>query len=567
MPQKTDHWRDCPLTGPSGSTSSEFAFATESPQHAQPTLPRNGAAVHSGSNVTSMVPQPSNQSSTTTKPTNNEYAEGAPISAGTVAAELDQLENEVIHFMNISMEEKEKSEVLSGRLESLTQEKKDLERQIDELDQDLSRNGWPGQDDGAMATGAGDTISRVSSKITNLRTSAQKLESDFKSLAVISDQRAKTIAELQEQLHNRRQHLAHKTQEEDRLRKELELTKETVRSEKKKNDNLLSNMKALEQQCNGLRVWNDSTNKKLAGSEQTRETLSGLVKRKITELENFQKTGAAQAEAMRQELDRKQKEIESLLATQKDLVARCKQSESVPQRQPILMLGPISGNAGMILEAAPARREIEKKNALIKELTRELRRNQQRRMRAVAIGIDLSGSAAGSLEDGIKRLYAHLLDTLQASLCQTYVMTVIHGPGDTATIKSNFGDTWEVHAKVLEGQKADGMEQHVECLRMIKDAAVSHGLILDLQVVLLGDSQTQQAAHIRAQEVCADFKSSNPPVLIHSVAVKTGSTEEADKYWGGLEAWTPGNYASSTRGNMIVWFQNDPLPDLSDFVY
>jgi hypothetical protein len=546
-------------------------------------LPRNGAAVNSGSNVTSIVPQPSNQSSATAEAISNEYPQGASITAGTVADELDQLENEVIHFMSISMEEKEKSEVLSGRLESVAQEKKDLERQIDELDQDLSRNGWPDQDDCDSAIEAGDTISRVSSKITNLRTSAQKMESDFKSLAAASDRQTKTIDRLEEQLRNRRQQLAQKTQEENRLLKELQQTKETVRAEKHTNEKLLGRMKAVEKECNALRVWHDLTGKKLAESEQTRETLSGLVKRKITELENVQNAGAAQAETMRQELDRKQKEIESLLTTQNDLVARCKQSEAASleksqtisglqiqlasQQQPILRLRPIPGNAGMIPEAAPARRAIEKKSALIKDLIKDLRRNQQRRMRAVAIGIDLSGSAAGSLEDGIKRVYVHLLDTLQASLCKTYVMTVIHGPGDTATIKSNFGDTWEVHARVLEGQKADGMEQHVECLRKVKAAAVSHGLILDLQVVLLGDSQTQQASHVGAHEVCADFKSSNPPVLIHSVTVKTGSAEEADKYWGGLEAWTPWNYASNTRGNMTVWFQNNPLPDLSDLVY
>lgn len=499
------------------------------------------------------------------KITNNENAEVARTTAGTVADELDQLEDEVIHFMNVSMEEKEKSEVLSGRLESVTQEKKYLERQIDELDRDLSQHGWPGEEGDASAADAGDTMSRVNAKITKLRVSAQKLESDFNTLALTSDQRTKTIAGLEEQLRNMREQLAQKVQEEKSLRKELERTQETVRSEKKNNDTLLSSTKTLEQQCNELRAWNALTNQRLTESKQTRATLNDLAKRKVAELHSVKKTGAAQAETMRQELERKQKEIESLLETQKDLVAKREksQADSLQQSQTISRL-----QSQLVSHPQPQPVPPQQpRHKVLKDLIEKLQRNQQRRTRAVAIGIDVSGSAAGSLTDGIKRLYAHLLETLQGSPCQTYVMTVIHGPGDTATVKSNFGDTWEVHRKVLEGQKGDGMEQHVECLRKIKEVAVNTGLVLDLQIVLIGDCHTNKSSHVGAEEVCRDFDASRPRVHIHSVSVKTGSTEETAKYWNGLEQWTPWNYVSATGGNMKVWRQNEALPDLSDFVY
>lgn len=573
MPPRTDPWRDRPSAGQSGNVSAVFAFATEPPQQAQPTLPRNGATV--GSSVASVVPQlePSIQSSATSRPTSSQNAESAPPTTGTVEDELDQLENEVIHFMNMSMEEKEKSELLSERLESVTQEKKDIERQIDELDQDLSRSGWSGEENDPSSAEAGDTMSRVKTKITSLRASALKLETDFNTLAVISDQRTKTIAVLEEQLRNMREQLAQKIREEERLRKELERTQETARSEKKNNDEMRSSMNTLGQQCNELRALNARTNQRLAESEQTKGTLTALAKRKVAELRTVKKTGAAQAETMRQELDRKQKEIESLLATQKDLVARCEksQADSLQQSQTISRLQSQLLSQSQPQPVSPQQPEWLSQQQpgykLIKDLTEKLQRNQQRRTRAVAIGIDLSGSAAGSLTDGIKRLYAHLLETLQGSPCQTYVMTVIHGPGDTATVKSNFGDTWEVHGKVLEGQKADGMEQHVECLRKIKEVTVNMGLVLDLQIVLIGDCHTNKSSHVGAEEVCRDFDMSRPRVHIHSVSVKTGSTEETAKYWNGLEQWTPWNYVSATRGNMKVWRQNETLPDLGDFVY
>lgn len=507
------------------------------------------------------------------KITNNENAGVAPTTAGTVADELDQLEDEVIHFMNISMEEKEKSEVLSGRLESVTQEKKDLERQINELDHDLSQNGWPGEEGDASAADAGDTMSRVNAKITKLRVSAQKLENDFNSLAVTSDERTKTIVELEQQLRNVREQLTQKTQEEESLRKELQWTKHTVRSEKRNNEKLLSSMKTLEQQCHELGALNAQTSQSLAESEQTEGTLDGLAKRKIAELQSVQEAGAAQAETMHQELDRKQKEIESLLATQKDLMARCEKAQAVSlqQSQKISRLQSQLVSRPQPEPVSPHQPESDPQQQLglgtIANLAVQLERNQRRRTRAVAIGIDLSGSAAGSLADGIKRVYAHLLETLQGSPCKTYVMTIIHGPGETATLKSSFGDSWAVHRKVLEGHKASGMEQHLECLRKIKEAAVDTGRVLDLQVVLIGDSHSNDASHLETEKICRNFSARNPRVHIHSVTVKLGGTEEMDKYWKGREVWTPRHYVRRTGGNSVLWFQNNPLPDLSDFVH
>lgn len=459
--------------------------------------------------------------------------------------------------MNLSLEEKEKAEILSERLESVMQEKEDLERQVDELDQDLGRTDLQGQDDGASPADAGDTISKVHFKITKLKATAHQLESDLNTLAITSEEHTETIAELEEQLRTVREQLAQKTQEEECLRKELQQARVALGSEKKINEGMRAHMKSAQQECNQLRAANALTSKKLVEAEQTADTLSGLVKRKVAEMEGMQKAGTAQAEATRQELERKQKEIEKLRASHIALEASCAMSESA-------LRNVYRPNA--IVGAARSQRQNDK-DATIQKLTAELKRNRERRVRAVAIGVDLSGSAAGSLTEGIKKIYVHFLAELQRSPYQTYVMTVIHGPGNTVAVKSKFSDNWATHEKVLEGQEADGMEQHVECLKKIKEVAVETGLVLDFQVVLLGDSNTNRASHVGSEQLCRDFKCSNPTVHIHSLGVKTGSAEEKEIYWNNLERWHPWNYASATGGNMFTWWQNSPLPDLSNLVY
>lgn len=619
MPQKTDSWRDRPLAGQNGSTATAFAFATESPQHTQPPTPSNGSPVSAGPNETLPVPDTSHQSPATVKPTTDKAVGGPLVTAGTVQNELDQLESEVIHYMNVSLEEKEKADDLTGRLESVTQEKEDLERQVDDLDEQLSQDVLLDQEDGASANETGNTISRVSEKIAKLRTSTQKLDRDFKALNMVSDQRADTIAELQEQLRNKKQQLVQKTQEEDRLRKELASTKETLKSEKKNYVKLLAIQKGLELRSNGFRAWGEGINQKLAESEQTRESLNGLLnqktielknvrmesvaqarnlqqllyrnkeeiktlrataathrdqlEQKTTELANLQQAGAVQSQNLHQLIERKQQKVDSLKSTQSGLMARCKQAEAVslqysqtiPQLQAQLASRP-EHQAVSPCQCEPAAQQQELLKR-IEDLTKVLGRTQQRRMRAVGIGIDLSGSAAGSLEDGIKRVYAHLIDTLESSPCQTYVMTVIHGPGSAATVTSTFGDDWAAHKRVLEGRKADGVGRDVECLRKIKEAAIEAGAVLDLQVVLIGDNDTNHAAHFGMQEVCADFSTSNPPVHIHSVVVSTGTTTMPEKFGYSPEAWAPWDYVSATGGSRVLWFQNNDLPDLSDLVH
>lgn len=557
MQSKDDAWRDRPFAGQSGSTSAAFAFATEPPQHAQQTSPKNGTTLSSEHNTNSTAPQSIHQSPTTNISASNGNDGVSPTSAGAVADQIDQLENEVVHFMNLSLEEKEKAEMLFGRLESVTQEKQDLERQVDELDQELSRTDLQGQDDGAFPADAGEAISKVHVKITKMRATAQKLESDLNTITATSEKHTKTIAELEEQLDIAREQLSQKTQEEESLRKELEQAKVALESEKKTNEEIRAHMKSNQQEFDQLRTTNALTCKKLAEAEQTTDTLSGLVKRKVAEIEDVQNAGATQAETTRQELERKQKEVEKLQASQIALEARCAMAESALRH--VYRPNPT-------VEAARVQRE-NNKDATIQKLKDDLKRNQERRVRAVAIGIDLSGSAAGSLTEGIKKIYAHFLAELQRPPYQTYVMTVVHGPGNIVTVKSKFSDTWATHEKVLEGQEADGMEQHVECLRKIKEVAVKTGLVLDFQVVLLGDSNTNQASHVGSEELCHDFRCSYPTVHIHSVGVKTGSAEETEIYGDNLERWHPWSYAGATGGNMIVWWQNSPLPDLGNLVY
>lgn len=574
MPATIGPWQGRPSASQSGSTSAAFAFATEAPPPAQQTPPTNGASLQTELSTESAAPQPINQP-TTNILIDRENGEATPTAAGAVADEIDQLENEVVHFMNLSFEEREKSEALAGRLASVTKEKEDLERQIDELDQQLGRIDSQGQDDGPSATSAGETISRVNAKVNKLRATAQSLENGFNILNSLSNQDTEVVAELKEQLRTTREQLAQKTQEGELLRQELDQTTRVASSEKATNEGLLSEMKALKQQYNVLSSSYALTGKKLAEAQQTVDTLGALVKQKDAELEDTRKVTIDNVQAMRQEINRKQKEIDNLYATQHAFKAG---SETA---QPVLKIRTQRNQATHRASDSIRRRQLEEseavgsacaqpnnnKDAVIKKLTEDLRNNQMRRVRAVAIAIDLSGSAAGSLTGGIKKLYAHLLGTLQRSPCQTYVMTVVHGPGDKVSVKSRFSDSWATHEKVLEGQEADGMEQHVECLRVIKEVAVSTGLVLDLQVVLLGDSNTNVTSHVGSEEVCADFSASNPTVHIHSVAVKTGSAEETETYWNNLEAWHPWNYASGTGGNMIVWWQNSPLPDLSRLVY
>lgn len=570
MQSKDDAWRDRPLAGQSGSTSAAFAFATEPPKHAQQTSPTNGTTLSSERNTDPTNSQSIHQSSTTNIPASNGNGV-SPISAGAVEDQIDQLEDEVVHFMNLSLEEKEKAEILSGRLESVTQEKKDLERQIDELDQDLSRTDLQGQHDGASPADAGDTISKVHFKISRLKATAQKLESDLNTLTAISEKHTETIAELEGQLRIVQELLAQKIQEEECLRKELQQAKVALGSEKKINEEMRAHMKSTQQDCNQLRTANALTSKKLVEAEQTTDTLSGLVKRQVAEMESMQKAGAAQAETTRQELESKQKEIES---KQKELESRQKEIDKLRASHIALEASCAMSESALrnvhrpnsIVGGARSQRE-KNKDATIQKLNAELKRNQERRMRAVAIGIDLSGSAAGSLTEGIKKIYAHFLAELQRSPYQTYVMTVVHGPGDIVAVKSKFSDTWATHEKVLEGQKADGMEQHVECLKKIKEVAVDTGLVLDFQVVLLGDSNTNQASHVGSEELCHVFRCSYPTVHIHSLGVKTGSAEETEIYGDNLERWHPWSYAGATGGNMIVWWQNSPLPDLSNLVY
>ncbi|KAJ0117328.1 hypothetical protein J7T55_003741 [Diaporthe amygdali] len=562
MKPQADPRRNRPSAEQNGSTSAAFAFATEPTelcQHPQPVPPTNGANLDTKLIANSVTPAPTSPHSTTNIPSSgHEDDEVTPAAAGAAADEIDQLENEVIHFMNLSLEEKEKSEMLSGRLASVTQEKEHLERQVDELDQDLGSDEW--QDSEILPADTGDAISRLNAKITKLRASAQQHESDLSTLTKDNDQHTKTITQLVYQLSFARDELAQKTQEEERLRKELEHTTKTLKSEEQTNEELLGDIKAIEQECDELRTSNASSGKKLADAEQTADTLSDLVKRKIAELQNVQKAGAAQAEKMRLEIDLKQKEIERLKTEKTTIRARCEGFEPAPKR---MKVGWRLVEPDEVVETVSPD---EDKDDKIKKLTEELQRHQKRRVRAIAIAIDLSGSAAGSLTEGIKRFYAHLLNELKSSPCQTYIMTVVHGPGNTATVKSQFSDSWATHESVLADQQAIGRQQHVACLRKIKEVAVTTGLVLDLQVVLIGDGDTDGDSPDGSRAVCTDFASSNPTVHIHSAVVRTGSAEESDKYWSNLEQWHTWNYASGTGGNMMVWWQNNPLPDLRDLV-
>ncbi|KAI3395836.1 hypothetical protein diail_849 [Diaporthe ilicicola] len=584
MPSKADPSRNRPTAGQGGSTSAAFAFATEPTevsQHDRPVSPSNVSNLDPGLVDCSLMAAPTtipNSSTATSIPTSEiKDGEVTSIAVENATAEIDKLENEVIHFMSLSLEEREKSEVLSGRLATVTQRKDDLERQVDEIDQNLGRIGFQSKQDGCPEIDSGDAISRVNAKITNLRVSAEKRENDLSSLALDNSLYSKTIAQLEQQLSTATKQVSQRTEDKVFLAEELEQTKEALRSEEKINHELLGDIKTLEQECDELRISSAWNGKQLAETEQTVGNLKDLVNQKISELEAVTEAGKLEAKALRHEIDCKQKHIENLTAARKTGTLKREMSEPSPKgemrKRLALQFSSKGGSGGSTPSqqvGMAAQSESEKRHQrheYINSLEEELQSHQKRRIRAIAIGIDFSASAEGDLADGIKRLYAHLLNELKKSPCQTYVMTVVHGPDLAASVRSQFGDTWETHEKVLEGQRPNGYQQHVACLRKIKQVAVSTGLVLDLQVILLGDGDTDGDSTDGSQAVLADYSSSNPTVHIHSVVVKTGTAEEWEVYWSNQEDWRTWNYASGTGGNMMVWWTNNPLPDLRSLVF
>ncbi|KAL1855270.1 hypothetical protein Daus18300_011176 [Diaporthe australafricana] len=580
MPPRSEPSGKRPSTRPGGSNSAALAFAAEpaeTPQRDQSGSSRNETNSDPESVTCSVMPASTNNSDTTSGPANDDKnGEVVPAAAEVATDEIDQLENEVIHFMTLSLEEKEKSEVLSGRLAIVTQEKEDLERQVDELDQGLSRTGCQYQHDGVSAAAPADAISRVNANIAKLRMTTEQRHNDLTSLASDNDQYIQTIANLEARLKATRDHFSQRTWEEQSLREELAQTTRALRSEEHTNEELLGDMKTIEQECDELRIEGAWTGKKLAEMEQDADTLRGLVKSKTSELQESKQFARSEAETLQKVIDCKQKEIESLTTAAKTLTAKLESFESAHKEQLSKKLRlQFSSKAGRIESAAFERDGMaaqsdkehnQPKDEVIKKLTEELQRNQKRRIRAIAIGIDLSASADDKLVDGIKRLYTHFLEELKRSPCQTYVMTIVHGPDIAASVKSQFSDTWATHEEVLKDQQPSGYQQHVACLRKIKECTMSSG-ILDLQVILLGDGDTDGDSPGGSRAVCADYCASNPTVHIHSVVVKTGTEEETEKYWKSLEGWHTWNYASGTGGNMMVWWTNNPLPDLSSLVF
>lgn len=191
----------------------------------------------------------------------------------------------------------------------------------------------------------------------------------------------------------------------------------------------------------------------------------------------------------------------------------------------------------------------------------------KRRVRAVVVCVDRSGSVAGDLEEGVKRFYKHL-SHLNNSSCQTYVMTIEHGIGagwfsGQVNVMTRFNDPWTVHEAALDSTRIQGTESHWNCLTRVKEEiSKDEMMVRDIQVVLLGDREAQgDMASPEALALCQDFVHMVPAVPIHSVVVATHNDVKCGTGW-----WHTWDYSARTNGRDMHWNVEDPLPELGNFL-
>lgn len=572
-----------PFAGKGKSLSATLGVATQSCDQLQTT--RSTTHPESGSQPTDshLAPQhPGSAASATRAMMIDEHvqhendgmkANGKVVGAASADYEIEKLESEVIHFMKLSMEERQKSQTLSKNLVASMQEREDLAQQLQQLQEELDETKIGAQENETMSARLQETVAILNDSIDELRNMGHKHDADIEEY---TKRCTNTIGDLEAQLDAVKTQLAQKTQSEADLRQKLDGVEKDLKSQRSSNATLGQSLRQVQKQRDKMLDSNTSTTTKLTETVQTANTLSDVVKRKIAELEDVKKAAKEETESLQRDITAKKAELKGLTTSNEILMKENEELKSVLEEshRDALIARQTEGAKVVRLEEEnkAIQQELEilrrEKMAVDDELARKVQQIGKRWVRTVAICVDLSGSVSSSdLTGGVKRFYAHLLNYLKQATCKTYVMTVVHGPD--ARVKSDFGSSWADHENALKYEQNSGSEAYVACLRKIKEATISTGLIFaDLQIILIGDGDAYNDNRADVHSLCQEFTSSDPPVPIHSVVVQQVAgacntiryTQDGWSFRQGL--WHTWEYASSTKGNNIYWGQADPLPDL-----
>lgn len=500
-------------------------------------------------------------------------ATGSVIDAVSAGYEIEKLESEVIHFMQLSMEEMQKSEALSKELALTKQQKEDFERQFQQLQVELDQAKVCAQQDETSSDRLQHTVATLNAKIQDLRIKGQQHDNDLEELRETVDQRTNTIKGLEARLGDAKTELAQKL---DKMTKEL-------KTQESSNETLHQALREAQEQRDTMHISNTCTKAMLIETDQTVNTLCDIIKKQSFELDDVKKSATEQTWKLQQDVDTKEEELKTL-RTDKVILssenAELKQDLEHSKRQTLVA----SQTGGITIvrleqENRTLQRELEAKRErlqqekVVGELTQQVQQHDRRRVRTVAICVDLSGSVSSSgLTGGVKRFYAHLLKHIKKATCKTYVMTVVHGPGHKARVKSEFGSAWAAHENALMCEQTAGSETYVACLRKIKEATLSTGLFpADLQIILIGDGHAYGDQSTDTQSLCQDFSSSDPPVSIHSVVVQQGTATDKLKAAHGCvgygSVWHTWDYSTRTKGNSMYWGHEGSLPDLGGLLH
>ncbi|KUI72175.1 hypothetical protein VM1G_07554 [Cytospora mali] len=575
--------------GKGGSFSAAFAVATVPDGHrqatTQPTMDPAPGSLPSDSHPVSR--QPGSAASVACTLITDENAQDDKARTKTTATvmntpssgyTIEKLENEVLHFMKLSMTERKQALALTEEVAAATQQKIDVERQVQQLQGELNQARIGAQGAETTIAELQQTIETLKGSIDVLKSTGRTQDADLERLQANVEACNATIRELEERLHAAKADLARKMKEDTDLRQRLDEMEKDFESQRSSNATLQRTLRQTQGQRDKMRDSNTSTKKKLSETVQTANTLSDLVKRKISELEDVKKS----AEVMRQDMSATQDELMIAKTLHNSEIEELKAALEKSQREAMIakqaegikMNSLEQGKKALQRELEAERERLAQKIEVVDELTKKVHQHERHRVRTVAICVDLSGSVTSSgLTAGIKSFYAHLLDHLNQATCKTYIMTVVHGPGYAARVKSNFESSWDAHENALNGEQADGSEAYDACLLKVKEATLDNGAFLaDLQIVLLGDGNALADQAVDRQSLCQDFSSKTPPVSIHSVVVQRGmGTDKPEhKKTGGFwnyETWRTWDYADRMHGNNIYWGQDGPLPDLSGFLF
>lgn len=342
----------------------------------------------------------------------------------------------------------------------------------------------------------------------------------------------------------------------DDKRSSKALSEELAAAQQQK-DNAGQQVQKLQGELDRIKVSAQEHETKSAGLQETIASLNAAIdelrtthQRHDADVDNLQETVEQHTNTIGQ--------LESQLAAAKTELAQKKQAEN-ELRQKVNKM----------------KKELGTQRSSNAKTQQSLRRLDRRRVRAVAICVDLSGSVSSSgLIEGVKKFYAHLLRHLQQATCKTYVMTVVHGPGGKARVKSTFGSPWSAHVNALMCEQPDGSEAYIGCLRKIREVTLRNEIFLaDLQVVLIGDGNALGDTSADTKSICEEFSSNSPPVSIHSVVVQEGTGAGKPRLLPGVGwlvngmPWYTWDYSSRTKGNDIYWGQNSPLPGLDGLLF